>query len=292
MKITNNHNLPEPVYKALTTNNYSRGKSDLSVTQLIDSPRVRILKQRHAEEITEDASEMLWSVLGTAVHTMFEQHEPDGHIVEERLYATVGDWVISGAIDLQRSEADGSVTILDYKCTSVWSVIYPNKKDDWAKQLNFYAWLVEQNSASADIRGLKIVAVLRDWQRSKTHEDNYPQAPILIVDIPLWSKEERHDYVMERVQLHVDADFNDFEDSPLPFCSDEERWKKQTKFAVKKRGNKRAMRVFDSAEDASAFIGDQSGLDVETRPGVPTRCQGNWCRVAKWCEQYENEAWA
>ena len=96
------------MYKALTTNNYSRGKSDLSVTQLIDSPRVRILKQRHAEEITEDASEMLWSVLGTAVHTMFEQHEPDGHIVEERLYATVGDWVISGAIDLQRSEADGS----------------------------------------------------------------------------------------------------------------------------------------------------------------------------------------
>ena len=118
LKITNNHNLPEPVYKALTTNNYSRGKSDLSVTQLIDSPRVRILKQRHAEEITEDASEMLWSVWGTAVHTMFEQHEPDGHIVE-RLYATVGDWVISGAIDLQRSEADGSVTILDYKCTSV-----------------------------------------------------------------------------------------------------------------------------------------------------------------------------
>jgi hypothetical protein len=78
MKITNKHNLPEPIYRALTEDNYSRGNSDLSVTQLIDSPRIRILKHRHNDEITEDASEMLWSVLGTAVHTMFEQHEPDG----------------------------------------------------------------------------------------------------------------------------------------------------------------------------------------------------------------------
>ena len=87
---------------------------------------------------------MLWSVLGTSVHKMFEEHQAEGYVAEERLYAEVDGWTISGAIDLQRSEADGTVTILDYKCASVWSVIYG--KSDWHKQLNFYAWLVEQNN--------------------------------------------------------------------------------------------------------------------------------------------------
>ena len=83
MIITNQHNLPEPVFKALTHSDYSRGSSNRSVTQLIDSPRVRILRKEHDDEIFEDASDMLWSVLGTSVHHMFEQHQPDGHIVEE-----------------------------------------------------------------------------------------------------------------------------------------------------------------------------------------------------------------
>ena len=68
--------------------------------------------------------------------------QADGHVVEERLFAEVDDWVISGAIDLQRSESDGTITILDYKCTSVGSVIFG--KIEWVKQLNFYGWLAER----------------------------------------------------------------------------------------------------------------------------------------------------
>ena len=116
------------------------------------------------------------SVLGTSVHKMFEEHQAEGYVAEERLYAEVDGWTISGAIDLlQRSEADGTLTILDYKCTSVWSVIYG--KSDWHKQLNFYAWLVEQNNQTV-VDSLQIVAVLRDWQRSKANDEGYPDAPI------------------------------------------------------------------------------------------------------------------
>ena len=117
-------NLPEPVFLSLTHSDYTKGESNRSVTQLIDSPRVRILRKEHEEQIMEDAADMVWSVLGTAVHKMFEQHDADGHISEERLYSEVDNWIISGAIDIQRAEDDGSVTVLDYKCTSVWSVIY------------------------------------------------------------------------------------------------------------------------------------------------------------------------
>ena len=74
MKVTNVHKLPTPIYKALTHSDYSKGHSNRSVTELIDSPRVRILRRQHKDEITEDASEMLWSVLGTSVHKMFEEH--------------------------------------------------------------------------------------------------------------------------------------------------------------------------------------------------------------------------
>ena len=44
MRITNKFNLPDFVVDVLTTSDYTRGKSHVSVTQLIDSPRIRILQ--------------------------------------------------------------------------------------------------------------------------------------------------------------------------------------------------------------------------------------------------------
>ena len=282
MNITNHTALPEPVFQALTRSDYTKGGSNRSVTQLIDSPRVRILRKENDERISEDAADMLWSVLGTAVHKMFEDNEVEGHISEERLYAEVENWIISGAIDVQRGEADGKVTVLDYKCTSAWSVIYG--KPEWDKQLNFYAWLVE-HCKDIKVGKLQIVAVLRDWQRKKAEVDShYPQAPIVMVDIPLWSFEERDAYVRGRVMIHQDAEFQRLTGETLPLCSDEERWKKEDSFAVKKSGNKRALRVFDSMEQAEAYMKD--GMEIEVRKGKCVRCEDNYCKVAEFCDQY------
>jgi hypothetical protein len=282
MNITNHTALPEPVFQALTRSDYTKGSSNRSVTQLIDSPRVRILRKENDERISEDAADMLWSVLGTAVHKMFEDNEVEGHISEERLYAEVENWIISGAIDVQRGEANGKVTVLDYKCTSAWSVIYG--KPEWDKQLNFYAWLVE-HCKDIKVGKLQIVAVLRDWQRKKAEVDShYPQAPIVMVDIPLWSFEERDAYVRGRVMIHQDAEFQRLTGETLPLCSDEERWKKEDSFAVKKSGNKRALRVFDSMEQAEAYMKD--GMEIEVRKGKCVRCEDNYCKVAEFCDQY------
>jgi len=282
MKITNHTALPEPVFQALTRSDYTKGSSNRSVTQLIDSPRVRILRKENDDHISEDAADMLWSVLGTAVHKMFEDNEVEGHISEERLYAEVEGWVISGAIDVQRGEADGKVTVLDYKCTSAWSVIYG--KPEWDKQLNFYAWLVE-HCKDIEVGKLQIVAVLRDWQRKKAEVDSqYPQAPIVMVDIPLWSFEERDAYVRGRVKIHQDAEFQRLTGEDLPPCSSEERWKKEDSFAVKKSGNKRALRVFDSMEQAEEYMKD--GMEIEVRKGKCVRCEDNYCKVAEFCDQY------
>ena len=239
MKITNHHNLSPPIVKALSRDDYTRGKSHRSVTQLIDSPQVRILRERHWDDLTEDVSEKMWTVLGTAVHRIFEDHAGDDVISEERLFVEVDDWVISGAIDLQ--DARG---IVDYKCTSVWSVIHD--KIEWELQLNAYAWLM-RHAKGVSPKELRIVAVMRDWNRRQAESDaSYPQAPIAELPITRWSDSDQDKYMEGRIALHQFAEFRNFSDESLPPCTDAERWTRPTTYAAKKTTQKRALKVFDS----------------------------------------------
>ena len=52
MQITNNHNLPESFVNFARNDKYSKGKSDISVTTLIDSPRVRLLREANSTELS------------------------------------------------------------------------------------------------------------------------------------------------------------------------------------------------------------------------------------------------
>jgi hypothetical protein len=68
-------------------------------------------------------------------------------------------------------------------------------------------------------------------------------------------------------------------------CTDEDIWAKPTKYAVIKKGNVRAIKLFeykDEAEDLAATI---SGSRIEVRPGVATRCQ-SYCPVSDYCVQW------
>ena len=139
MNITNNHNLPQSFVNFARNDKYSKGQSDISVTTLIDSPRVRLLREAKSSEMTSDAADMIWPLFGTAVHHILESaSEDEGVILEERLYATVNDWILSGAVDHQKVEGN-SISITDYKVTSVWSVIHG--KIEWEQQLHCYAFL-------------------------------------------------------------------------------------------------------------------------------------------------------
>lgn len=64
------------VVQALMKDDYTKGKSNRSITTLIDSPRVRILQDRHNDEIEQDVVEFIWSRFGTSVHNMFENAAP------------------------------------------------------------------------------------------------------------------------------------------------------------------------------------------------------------------------
>lgn len=284
MRITNRHGLPQTIMNVLARPQYSKGEAHASVTELIGSPRIAQLRRRHWDDIEEDASDMVWSLFGSALHNVLEHGKGENHIVEERLFLEMDGWTISGAIDLQEVEPDG-ITISDYKCTSTWSVM--NDKLDWQRQLNIYAWLVEVVKKTP-VKAVQIVAILRDWsaREADTRED-YPPSPITVVSVPLWPMDMREAYVRNRINAHNQALFAAEMDDKLPECTPEECWEKPTTFAVKKKGNKRATLVCKTEEEAQHQV-NQLGeaYVVERRPGERTRCM-RFCTVSPWCEQYK-----
>ena len=255
MKITNKFGMPKPFVDFARNDKYSKGKADISVTTLIDSPRVRIMKEQYHDQIEIDAVDMIWALFGTAVHSVLEKSEQsENSITEERLYSEVDGWVLSGAVDRQEIE-NNQITIVDYKVTSVWSVIYG--KIEWENQLNCYAYLVDDKNAfsQSNVTSLKICAILRDWNRKDSEKkENYPKAPIVFVDVPLWSYEDRLAYVKKRMALHQESQINFDVHQIYPLCSDEDTWKKNDTWAVKKKGQKRAIRVLDSEEEAIKYM--------------------------------------
>ena len=286
MKLTNQFDLPDVVVEALTQNTYDKGESTRSVTQLIDSPRIGILQQEHDDEIEQDVVDFLWARFGTGMHEMFEDAtKGDQYTTEERIFHDHMGWNISGAIDLLERTPDGLV-IRDYKVTSKWSVIFG--KDEWHNQMNAYGWLL-RHAKNTSVCRLEIVAIIRDWQRREAEKDrNYPQSPIHIIDIPIWSDQEQDDYIDGRIELHQSAAFQRLTRQELPLCSDEERWRKPTKWAIKKGKNIRAVRVLNTEEEADDFLATKdSAHHIEKRPGECTRCVQNWCRVNEWCQQYQ-----
>jgi hypothetical protein len=283
MKLTNKHNLPQTFVNVIKRPTYSKGKANLSITELIDSPRVTNLRHKHWDDIEVDASEMVWSLFGSAVHGILEHGKDSNHIVEERLHIIYDGWHLSGAIDLQEVDEDG-IHIKDYKVTGAWSV--RNEKQAWHDQLNSYAWLVRK-AKQKKVKSLQIVAIIRDWSaREARIKDDYPQAPIVVIDIPVWDDDKQETFVSQRLHVHAEAYFESDSGGNLPDCTPEDMWEKQEKFAVMKEGGKRAKSVHDTRADAESVL-PAKGYFIEHRPGERTRCK-SFCQVADFCDQHQS----
>lgn len=283
MQVTNVHNLPEPLVTLARREYYSKGAAQYSVTEIMSPPKIRRMREKYDDQIVVDVSQMLWSLLGSALHVVMERGETSGWIKEERLFTEVDGVSISGAIDLQE-EGEAGITIYDYKYTSAWVVM--QKKEEWIQQLNIYKWLVE-TVKQRKVVGLKICAMVRDYSKHDLREA-YPAAPICVIDIPLWDSVKTEMYIRERLEMHRESKMRaDFEED-LQNCSNEERWMSETTFAVKREGRKTAVRVFKTIEEATDLAEKEKGY-VETRLGEPKRCTGDFCWVSQWCAQYQGE---
>lgn len=268
---TNKAGLPQPLVDAIKFSDYDK-VGDCSVTGLIQPPRIRQLTIRHSDEIIEDVSDNIWKLIGSIGHKIIERSNTDNHLAEERLTTQLQGWTISGKADLLNPQ----MKLSDYKFTSVWAVKY--EKAEWTAQLNLYAWLYRQEGFRAE--SAEIVAILRDWSKPRAQrEPDMPQTGVVVREVPLWLDRAQFDFVLDRVAIHQKA--TTLSDDDLPMCTDEERWKRPGKFAVMKKGNKRASKLFDDEVSAQAMAA-ATGYEVVSRPAAYPRCE-NYCSVKQFC---------
>ena len=271
---TNVHALPQSIVAAVTNDPYVGG-GDISTTKLIDSPRVVQLTRQHHSRVTTDVSERVWSLLGQAVHTILERAglRDGGALVEERLYATVNGWQVSGQFDVLHVEDQ---KLSDFKVTTVFK---KHGSDSWTRQLNVLRWLAHQNGHT--VNHLEIVAIFRDWRKAEAQRNpEYPQAAICVIPVPVWDLADAEAYVRERVAMHQEASEGvEYE------CSDEDRWYSGTTYALMKPGGKRAVKVFDRLPDPEEV---PAGHEVVLRQGEYKRC-AHYCDVAPFCSQWAEQ---
>lgn len=291
MNLTNQLGLPQPFVSAAESD-YAYTPKRYSVTSLLKGVRQCILERRHAGEITEDVSDKVWAIFGTAVHSILESaQETDTQIKENKLVVDMlNGYQLSGIFDLY-DDATGTVT--DYKTASVWKVNFgekdPSQFDDWRKQTLIYCWMLRQIGFDAK-RG-EIVALLKDHSKTKAKVGEHPAHPVFIVG---W---DFSDEEIAECGMWLDARFKEIEeaerlpDDQLPLCTKDERWGKDDKWAVKKKGNKRAAKLHDSETEAIADAQARSEKDgkpyeVEYRPGADTRCM-DYCSACEFCNHYK-----
>lgn len=279
--ITNKLGLPEPFVDACRSN-YGYKPKRYSVTSLLKGTRQAILERRHVDEIEQDAADQVWAVFGSAVHKILEQaQETDTQLKENWISAELPNgYTVSGIFDLYD---DSTGTVTDYKTATVWKVIYDDW-DDYCKQLLIYVWILRQMGFDAK-RG-EIVALLKDHSKSKAkHEKGYPPYPVVrkVFD---FTEED-----IEGIGWWLKLKFQEIEkaeqlaDDQLPLCTPSQRWYKPGKFAVMKKGRKRAIKLYDDRAQADIHALEIGGY-VEERPGIDGRCL-EYCSAAPFCAYYQ-----
>lgn len=285
LKYLNKHNLPQSLVDSLVGQPRDYGKFDwksISITTLIDTPRLAILKQRHWDEIEMEISDMLFALMGSAAHSVLEKAKSPTRLIEGDLKQTIDGIDIVGRYDLFELDTR---TLCDYKMTSVWSFILPQResKSSYEKQLNCYAYML--GKIGEKVKALRVIALLRDWARGQAMKDrNYPQIPFVDIGVKLWTKEEQLKYIKERIRLFKEGLL--LSDNDIPLCTPEERWQKETTYAVFAGENKRATKVHKTKEDAEYHASCNPNFRVEHRQGYDTRCV-DYCVSKKFCKYWQ-----
>lgn len=293
--LTNKCNLPEPIYNFLKSD-YQPKEKQYSVTTILNPTRQIILKRRYNSAIDQDCSDLIWAMLGTAFHLVLENSKAgDNQLQEEYLKQELSclddrlkGYYLSGKADLLDIKQK---KIIDYKTTSSFKFI---KKDfeDYRLQLLIYAWLFKK--IGYEVNKGEIVAILRDWQRSKAKFDkSYPQLQVQTITFEFTDKdfEDIEIYIKNRF-LEIKA-YEDKPDEELPDCTMEERWASPTIYAIKKFGNKRAIKLYENKKEAithlkklNADFGDI--YEIEVRESCDGRCE-NYCSCNAFCSYYKEK---
>lgn len=279
MKVTNRFSLPQPFVDLVSFDDYTGHGSDYTTTGLLRPPRIAELSRANWDKMEEDASDLVWRMSGQTKHVVLERiakQDPLRYLAEERLHHVVTvdgkDYNLSGQIDLYDFK---DATLYDWKETSIWKVVMGDQKE-WEQQANINLYLAQQNNFTID--RVVNIAFLKDWKkRDADQKQDYPPSAIQACPLGIWPDGVAEAFIRGRIRLHEAAK------EKLPECSEEDRWAKPEKYALMKKGQKRAVKLYDSEDLANAAVTGPKHF-VEYRAGESTRCRF-YCGCLPFCQQ-------
>ena len=279
MKITNKLGLPSGFVNIAKDQHEIKSKN-YSVTTILNSTRQILLGRRFDDELEQDVSDMINVIFGTAIHHVLEMADKE-NATEERLTFEIQDgYVLSGQFDLYNEE---TATIEDYKSATVWK-IKSQDFDDWKKQGLQYAWLAIKHGKI--VEHLKFHGLIKDWKASGAKYDaSYPPHQVFTWKHDITSKD------LVEIEEFIRARFKEiiyYEDKELlPLCTEQERWRDATVFAVMKKGRKSAMKLCSTLEEAKTYLTNEN-ISIDIRFGEDKKCEG-YCGVRSHCDYWRNK---
>lgn len=285
MVITNKLELPNALVNAVSPEQHN-AENCISATTLLHGAKDIVLSKRHWNEMSEDCSERIYALLGTAVHKIFEENDDTpGAIKEQQFTYPVGKYTVTGRVDLFNPN---TATVYDYKNTSVFKII---KGDfhEWYTQLMIYAFLISK--AGYKVEHLMIYAVLRDWSRTEARINkggNYPQNQV--VKIPFDITEKDFEFIENFINTKIKEieAAESMDDNSIPPCSEIERWAEPNKWALMPAKGVKARKLCLSESEAKELCKDNE--TIEFRPGKSKRCM-DYCSCCNFCNFYKENVY-
>lgn len=261
--ITNVYKLPDEIVDLVKNDTYEYTPHRYSATEILNSTKEIILRRRFRHLLTEDVSDYINMLFGTAFHSLFETDDVGS---EMRVEHPVGNAVLSGRLDEYKD-----YTVTDYKTATVWK-IKNGDFADWETQVLVYAWLLSKNGHLVT-KG-RVVAFLKDFSKGrKQYDSQYPEAQIYVheFDVTTGKLESIGKFINNKI-----TEINNYINKPsseLPDPLDSEVWRTPDKFAVMRNNNMRAMRILDTKYEATNYMLKNNGDYIEVRPGVARKLE-------------------
>lgn len=306
MNYTNTSNIPLPLAVFLATDHYDYVPNVISATSLLKPVRQLILADRlSSEDNLVELSDMVSSRMGTAIHTAIEQawlnptkalkslgysddiiqrikvnpetvEENDIPVyMEKRSFKKVGNHTISGKFDFV---AEGKVH--DFKSTSVYGYLNQSNANKYILQGSLYHWL---NPDIITKDEMLIHYIFTDWSKAESlRNSNYPKARVHSQKYNLLGLDEIEQFVKDKLELYDSMKHQQEKD--IPYCTDEELWRKPTVWKYYKNANAtRATKNFDNPSEAYALQQTNGVGEVREVKGTVSACK--YCPAFLLCSQ-------
>ena len=274
---------------------YSRMGNDVSVTELMKSPREVHLKNRHRPAVAVSGLDNLVpSMTGSGLHDQFQRHlRKENNVngtwqIERRLLTVIDNVRVSGRFDaLYNNER-----LYDVKVTRAWK-FEKGDYSEWETQLNCYDFMLWKDGI--DIKDLFIMGIVLDWQAGQVWKQGYPASRILILPMTRWSRTRQELYMHTRVAAWKGA--LSLSDSKLPLCTASERWANKPVWKLfRTSGQTRATKVFPTEDRAKKYMKACMTKDTKWANARVEKHQedgwkkcDSWCDVNQFCDQYKTK---